>query len=87
MAAKFVGKLNGFSIRCDSNKIICNRGRTERRRDRNVSKRNLVVGRIMTGCTWGTQCNFFVLDVRIYFHSTRVLLRQAYGRSLIEMAK
>ena len=51
-AAKFVGKLNGFSIRCDSNKIICNRGGTERRRDRNVSKRNLVGGSIMTGCTW-----------------------------------
>ena len=52
-AAKFVRKLNGFSIRCDSNKIVCNRGGTEKRRDTNVSKRNLVGGSIMTGCTWG----------------------------------
>ena len=52
-AAKFVGKLNGFSIRCDSNKVICNHGGTERRRDRNVSKRNVVGGSIMIGCTWG----------------------------------
>ena len=33
--------------------MICNRGGTERRRDSNVSKRNLVGGSIMTGCTWG----------------------------------
>jgi len=35
-AAKFVGKLNGFSIRCDRNKIICNRGGTERKKNGNV---------------------------------------------------
>ena len=52
-AAKLVGKINGFSITIDSNKVICNRGGTERRRDGNVSKRNLVGGSIMTGCTWG----------------------------------
>ena len=51
-AAKLVVKINGFTIRCDSNKIICNRGEKERRREKNVCERNLVGGSIITGFSW-----------------------------------